>query len=789
MTSLGQPAWEDGEPASIRESGNLANRGRPFSARETPEGAPMRTDRSPGRVSTRRLIHLVLAATLAAPAAASAADLSGVVVDSDGRPLPRVHVRVLDSTATNGSTDRTTSETFTDQTGRFQLNASEGACVVEAALTGFRTTRVACAATQLTIQLPLAPLEETVVVTATRTEMPASQTGLSVTTFTADEIAARQEPMVSELLRTSPGAMVLQTGAPGGVTGLFVRGGESNYNAVLLDGIPLDEPGGTFNFNALTTENVERIEVVRGANSALFGSDAMSSVVQIFTRRGIRGSSSKPALTAQIDGGSYGTLHASAAASGVVNGVDYSFAAARLSTDNRVPNSALDDTTLSANVGTMLGTHASLRGVFRADMGTAGTPGQTVYGRPDRDAFYDHDNVSGGVTFESDLTPALHQRATYALSSSRQASTNLVEDPPYTPAFDGRVAPFEFSDFAFDSRNTFRRHYASYQADLHLPQRGAGDHRITILVDWNGERARLEDRLGGDRSNQSRDNVGAAVQHQLLWRRLATTAGIRLEHNASFGSAVVPRGSAVFSLHEGSGSVGDTRIRAAAGLGIKEPTVLQSFSTSPYFRGNPGLEPERSRAVEAGIEQRLADDRARLDITWFDNRYRNIIGLRPDGAFTSTYFNIGLTRARGAEIATEVAPLQAVRLRGGYTFVDSKILKSTSTSSPVLAAGNWAFRRPRHSAFVQGTLTLAGFTADVTGTIIGRYVDSDFSSLEPPIIENPGRTLWDAALSYRVTRAVTGLLNIDNLTGRDYQEPLGYLALQRSIRVGVRVGL
>jgi vitamin B12 transporter len=309
------------------------------------------------------------------------------------------------------------------------------------------------------------------------------------------------------------------------------------------------------------------------------------------------------------------------------------------------------------------------------------------------------------------------------------------------------------------------------------------------LADWNGERARLDDRLSGDQVNASRDNVGASVQHQMLWRRLSTTAGARVERNESFGTAVVPRGSAVLTLHQGGGRFGETHLRAAAGLGIKEPTLLQSFSLSPYFKGNPDLEPERSRAVEAGLEQRLASDRVKLEATWFDNRYRDIIGLHSTGTgdFTSEYFNIGLTTARGVELGGEVVPHPAVRIRAGYTFLDSEILESTSGFSPVFAVGQWAFRRPRHSGFVQGSWTWQRVTADLTGVVIGRFVDSDFSSLEPAIVENAGRSTWDARLSYRVTSRLAGLLSIDNVGDRDYQEPLGYLALRRSVRGGVRV--
>ncbi len=747
-----------------------------------------------GRAMTRRLRTAVFFFSLASAStplpliAADGRDLvGGTVVDQDGRPLPRARVRVLPGLDAATASAVAGADGFTDDTGRFSLTSVAG-CRVEASLTGFKTASVPCASGDLRVALAVAPIQETVIVTATRTGVPAGQVGVATTTFTADDIARRQSPRVSDLLRSTPGAAIIQTGGPGGVTGLFVRGGESNYNTVLVDGIPVNEPGGTFNFNTLTTENVERLEIVRGANSALFGSDAMSSVVQLFTVRGAGRATTAPSVTAQLDGGSYGTTHASVSAAGAAGRLDYSVGAARFSTDNRVQNSGFDNTTASANVGTTLGARATLRGVMRAELGTSGTPGQTAYGRPDLDASYEHHDVVGGVTFDQQVSRAFRQRATYSLSASHQASTNLLEDAPYTPSFEGRVSPFEWSDFTFDSRTTLRRHYASYQGDWHVANSGrGGDHRITVLADWNGERARLDNRMSGDTTKASRDNVGAAVQHQLLWRRLSTAVGARVERNENFGTAVVPRGSAVLVLHDGTGRVGSTRLRGAAGLGIKEPTVLQSFSTSPYYKGNPDLQPERSRALEVGVEQRLAGDRAKLDATWFDNRYRNIIGLRSTGGYNSEYFNIGLTRARGAELGAELAPVSAVHLRAGYTFVDSAIVESTSAFSPVFAVGQWAFRRPRHSGFVQAAWTWQRLSADVVGTAIGRFVDSDFSSLEPSILENAGRTTWDARASVRVTSKVSGQLAIDNLTNRNYQEPLGYDALPRAVRVGVRV--
>jgi outer membrane receptor protein involved in Fe transport len=172
--------------------------------------------------------------------------------------------------------------------------------------------------------------------------------------------------------------MVIRNGGPGAVTSLFVRGGESDYNKVLLDGVPLNEPGGNFYFNNLTTENLERVEIVRGAYSSLFGTDAMASVVQLFTRRPEPGAH-PPHVTAQFDGGTYDTFHLNTAVSGATDRVDYSLGAARYTTDNRVPNSRLENTTLSANVGVAVGKAATLRAIARGELEHVGTPGQTAW--------------------------------------------------------------------------------------------------------------------------------------------------------------------------------------------------------------------------------------------------------------------------------------------------------------------------------------------------------------------------------------------------------------------------
>src|SRR5262249_45206296 len=176
------------------------------------------------------------------------------------------------------------------------------------------------------------------------------------------------------------------------------------------------------------------------------------------------------------------------------------------------------------------------------------------------------------------------------------------------------------------------------------------------------------------------------------------------------------------------------------------------------------------------------------DVTWFDNRYQDIIALKTDfTTFHSQYFNIGLTRARGAELSGDVALVRGFRAKGGYTLTDSKILESTSTSA-VFKEGNWAFRRPRHSGFVDLAWTSARASIDLAGSLVGRRVDSDFSSLIPAITSNSRYALWDLRVAVPVIRRVALTGAVDNLFDSDHMEPLGYPVLGRAVRVGIRLG-
>lgn len=706
-----------------------------------------------------------------------ASPITGVVVDPSGRAIPRASIEVITGDGTAAGS------VFSDADGSFKITSAPEGCRLRASLAGFEPATVPCRTdAPVKLELTVSPVAEQIVVSATRTEAPSGQVASAITVFDAAELERRQDPPLADLLRQAPGVAIVRVGAPGSVTSLFVRGGESNYTKVLLDGIPMNEPGGAFNMSNITTENLERVEFIRGANSAVYGSDAMTGVLQLFTRRG---QTPRPQIRVRFDGGTFSTVHGAAGVSAKAKALDYSADVAGLTTDNEVPNNEFRNTTLSGSAGLSLGHGATLRFIGRAERGKTGVPGQTAFKPADLDAYFQRHDGSAGVAFDQ-TAGAIHQHAAYGLAKSYQASTNLRADAPYTPSFEGRTAPFQFSDFTYDSRTDLKRHHALYQVDGTIATERAGTHVETALVEWDGERASLTDALAGTTVPASRDNVGVTLQHQALWSRVFVTAGVRFEHNDSFGNETVPRVSAAVYLRQGTGQVGTTRLSASAGRGIKEPTVLQSFSPSPFFHGNPDLLPERARAFEVGLEQRLSGDRVRLNLAWFDNEYHDIISLNTDPVtFQAQYFNIGLTTARGAELSGDVALVSGFRVSAGYTFTDSEIVTSTS-SSPAFHEGNWAFRRPRHAGFVNAAWTGARASIGLTGSLVGRRVDSDFASLQPAILANEGYRLWDLRGSVRIVRTVSGIVAIDNLTDSDHMEPLGYPVLGRAIRFGLR---
>ncbi len=736
---------------------------------------------------TRAARALLLVLFCAIPDIAIASTITGSVTDASGAALVRAFVRLIDAAGD------TRASVMTDDRGQFSLDLAgctpstalgagsstslgAGGCRIEAALVGFRSTALTVtaalandASSHPRLTLELAPISDAIVVTPTREAAPAGQLGATVTVFTADDIARRGTASLAELLRETPGVGVMQTAGLGGVTSLFLRGGASHYTKVLLDGIPLNEPGGTFNFSNITTSNLSRVEVVRGAQSALFGTDAMSGVIQLLTARGIAGA--RPSFAGTVEAGGYATTRADGVLSGGARGWDYSVGVARLKTDNRSTNNRFDSTTVSWSAGKALTRALEIRAIGRVEDGRAGAPGQTAFGRADTDAVYDHVDTTAGVSLEYRASSAWKQRVSYSLSRSRQDSANLIEDAPYTPRYGTSVSPYAFYDYTYDAHNVLGRGVFSYQSDWRFG--GAVTQFVTAALDWDRERATLGDRMAKTSLDAARDNVGVSVQHQVIGRHGSIVTSLRAEHNESVGNEWVPRVSAALVLRQAQGAWGDLTLKANAGRGVKEPTILQSFSQNTFFLGNPDLRPERARTADVGFSQRFAHDRIRIEAVAFDNHFRDQITTRTLSVspYRSQYFNLGAANARGLELSAVLAPVRALRVTAGYTRLSTADL----------------FRRPPHSAFVRGALTAGRIAIDLDGLFTGRYVDDDFSSLAPAITSSGGFWRWDAAGRYCFTARFEGYARIQNLTDRNYMEPLGYLAWRRTAHVGLKV--
>jgi vitamin B12 transporter len=622
-------------------------------------------------------------------------------------------------------------------------------------------------------------IHESIVVTATGRETAESKVGVSITVLNRDEIEQRHALSTIDLLRTMPGIVAVRAGGIGNLTGVFVRGGESTYNKVLLDGMPLNEPGGAFNFASLSPENIERIEVLRGAHSALFGSDAMASVIHLFS---VRPETGRPRINLTVDGGTYNTTHVAAGVGARTGGVEYAVFSSWLQTDNREPNNENNASTASGNVTRSLASGASLRFLGRGEFGRTGTPGTTAFGRPDMDAFFRHRDGSFLGGWNQPLGSRVTQQTSYSYIITKYRSTNLVADLPYTPTFGNLVAAFPSSDFLYDSETELERHHFEYRADAVV----ARNQVLTAAFAYDGERGVLTNhRSTAEPQRPERNNTGTTVQYEATGDRVSIVGGIRFENNGSFGFYAAPRVAVSWLASPGNDDVGATRLRGSVGRGIKEPLFIQSYSPSPSFLGNPDLEPERSRGFDVGIEQRFAGDRAAVEATYFANHFDDLISLGPFDpvTFNARYENIGETRASGLELAGTAFVNGGLRVSGGYTMLDSKVIRSIS-SSPIFAPGRQLYRRPRHSGSLQASYSRSRISLAIGGVFVGSRVDTDFNF--PTISSNEGYAAWNASGEVRIARRTAGFIAIDNLAGHDYMEPLGYRALGRTARVGVR---
>jgi vitamin B12 transporter len=725
------------------------------------------------------------------------ARLSGSLVDPSGAGIAEVHVTaqlegLSDAHVFSTSSATSGSYALSFPPGRYHIHVAQTSFVVRDFIFNFSTGE----SRTLDLRLALERLSAAVLVTAEGEPTLTQDSSASVTEITRDEIDKRQSVALADLLLYTPGIAVSKTGPEGGLTSFFLDGGNSYQAKVLVDGTTVNAPGGAVDFSNFTLDNIDKVEVVRGAESAIYGTDAVSGVIQLFTHRG---DTRVPAFSAFAEGGSFASGRGGGQLSGLLGNFDYSGAASYFETDGQGPNNSFRNRTLSGNFGYRLSDTSQLRIALRNNTSDAGIPGQTLLEPPSLHQIYDLHNFSTNGRWDFTTSSHWHHQISGAETYGRSFSANPIQSFYATDPFAGcpqtnpsAVATGEFCDFTSPgSTSVFNRASVNAQTSYVLAKFGAtAGYQYEIE---NGDISFLG--IGHLRRN----NQGGFLDFRVLpVSRISLDLAVRAEANGNFGTRVVPRVGASVALRYGHGFWGDTRYRIAYGQGIIEPQFSQSFGSSPCEPGNPALEPEESKAWTTGIEQKLANDRVKISAEYFSNRFYDIISFtscfpgsgceipQPPGcpSFWGNYFNTDLARARGVNLAAETHLLRWLSVSGNYSYDDSRVLQSPNAFDPAEIPGNRLLRRPPQS----GTLTLsAGYRRLnflFAGYFTGPRTDSDFLGLG--ITSSPGYARFDVAASYPFARGLTIYARATNLLNKQYQDAIGYPALGRDARIGLK---
>ena len=587
-------------------------------------------------------------------------------------------------------------------------------------------------------------LDDEIVVTATRSEEKPAEVGSSVTVLTRTEIELRAKTHVADLLRTVPGVGVVRGGGPGQVTSVFVRGGSSSQTLVLLDGLRVNDPStGGFDFANLTTDQIERIEIVRGPQSTLYGSEAMAGVIQIFTRRGESGAAGGLAVQGLVEAGDDDQQRLRLALEGAGPKADWRVTVSDQQTDGvsaaseRRGNLEVDpaeNTSVTAQLGFATGAEGRLDLTVRSFDAEVANDGFDFLLGPvdDLDALQFRDGNLASLRWSGQLSSIWRQTVTLAWMED----TLRGEDPTTF-----------FSNFRVDSE----RLEIGLESDVDL-----GEHSVLTLG------VSSEEREGASVGNfdESVDVTSVYVQQAWSGDRLHLTAGGRWDDHSQFGDETTYRLAASWQAST------STRIHGSWGTGFKAPTLNDLYF--PFF-SNPDLVPETSTAFDLGVEGTWLADRLRIDLTFFDTDFEDLI------VFDFATFlpqNLAEAEASGAELTVEWRPGAKLQVLASHTWLDSEDLAS---SLPL----------PRRA---EQTTTLQLFFKPIerlTGTASLVLARDRFDTGGVPMDDSER---VDLALHYRVRPGLVPYLRVENLFDEDYEEVPGFTTPGATAALGLAFG-
>jgi outer membrane cobalamin receptor len=742
------------------------------------------------------LATLLVLTALARPAgAAEGGRVEGAVLDPESRPVPQAHV-VLQSAA------GAVRDTRSDDLGRFMFDAvAVGPYDLLAVYDGFRAERVRVvvrqgSTTSVDVPLRLSAFTETLVVSSSLVETPLSEAPAGTVVITAADAEARQYTTVADALRLVPGMAVAANGGTGSVTSVFPRGGESDFTLVLVDGVKVNSFGGGFDFGHLTAAGLSSLEVVRGPQSAVFGADAIGGVIQVRTALG------GPARAgASLEGGGYGYSRATAGTTGARGTFQWGAHAEQVRSDGwtdaapgsteRVTNDDYDSRTAALAAAWRPSGATTLRIDARYGENDRGNPGP--FGSNPIGAFAGIDTVSRGAnTLALGTVSLTHARGSQ--TTVRLRATGMRLDSDFTSAWGASMSnTHRWSGHAQVDRSLTS--WLSLSAGADTARESA---ESTYITDASFSQTPVVRQVSGA-FGEARMRAGA---------RLALTGGLRVEHIVRAALAADPwaytprpdlprdtivspnpRVAASYFIRTSDESRGNwTRLHTSAGTGIRAPDAFELA-----FTDNPGLRPERSHAVDAGLEQSLFGGRLIVDATGFSTTFDDlIVAVGRSFATASRYRtdNIANARSRGAEFSSAWRTARGIEARVAYAFVDAEVLAvdGTSAAPSPFAVGDRLIRRPRHQVSADLLLTRNRWSGFVRASGRGRVLD-----VEPNygayggLFDAAGFTVVDAGASVKAGRFGTMFARIDNLLDRRYERALGYPAPRRTAFVGIRV--
>ncbi|MEN3748194.1 TonB-dependent receptor [Sphingomonas sp. HF-S3] len=620
-----------------------------------------------------------------------------------------------------------------------------------------------------------APADDQIVVTASRSGegIPIDQLAASVTVIDAEALEQRQTRIVSDVLRDVPGVSVSRVGAVGAQTQIRIRGSESNHVLVLIDGIEAADPYyGEYDFGTLIADPSARIEVLRGQQSSLYGSDAIGGVINYITLSGAEA----PGLSARGEAGSFGTISSAARAAGTSGTFDYAVSGSWYHTDG----------TPTARGGTR-------------DIGSDSVGASAKLNWKPSDTF----RLTGVLRYS-------HTAADNNNSESNPASPNfgLIVDSPGVrfvndgyygllaaelTAMDGRWINTLSGQFADTTRTGYtlsgvdygdkgRRYKGSFTSSFRFDTASL-THRITGAVDV--EREEFENTTPGTgspfdpfRGRRSTDNVGLVAQYELTAGAFTGGASVRRDENNRFADTTTWRVQGGYRLPT------DTRIHAAYGTGVKNPGYyeLYGYSEDTYI-GNPNLRPEQSEGWEAGVEQRFLDGNATIGATYFDSTLTDeIYTAYPAPNFVATPANRATeSKQHGVELYASIRPSSQFRLDAAYTHLKAR------------ENGILEVRRPGDIASVNATVSSADQRLSGTLTVRynGRIRDVAYTDRNyvPVDVSLKPFTLVNLNAQFRITDKVSIFGRVENLFDVDYEEVFGYATPGIAAYGGLRIGL